>query len=60
MTARIGKVTRPPLQTCPLCGLAMIAHKSRPEAAAYDVYECLACESELRLSGERESARAHR
>jgi hypothetical protein len=40
----------PPLQSCPLCGLAMVARKTNPAAAAYDLFVCLSCETELRLS----------
>lgn len=29
----------------------MVAHKSNPASAAYDVFECLSCKTELRLSG---------
>jgi hypothetical protein len=60
MTAQTGLPNRPPLQSCPICGLAMIAHKSRPDSAAYDLFQCLACETELRLAGGRGSPAAQR
>jgi hypothetical protein len=28
----------------------MLARKSNPASAAYDVFECLACDTELRLA----------
>jgi hypothetical protein len=50
MTAQTGSPTRPPLQSCPICALAMIARKSRPDSKAFDIYECLSCDTELRFA----------
>jgi hypothetical protein len=41
---------RPPLKTCPICKLAMVASKTSPGAAAYDTFTCLDCKTVISLS----------
>jgi hypothetical protein len=36
--------SRPPLKSCPLCGLAMQASRSDLARAGYDTFSCLRCD----------------
>jgi len=36
---------------CPLCGLAMLASRSRPDSNRFDIFQCLHCETVVDLSG---------
>ncbi|MBS0533544.1 MAG: hypothetical protein JSR72_05770 [Proteobacteria bacterium] len=38
---------RPPLRHCPICGIAMQARKSLPEAEHFDRFECLNCHTTI-------------
>ena len=38
---------RPPLRHCPICGIAMQARKSLPEAEQFDRFECLNCHTTI-------------
>jgi hypothetical protein len=38
---------RPPIRPCPVCGIAMQAHKSREDRADYDLFRCLSCETTI-------------
>lgn len=38
---------RPPLRHCPICGIAMQARKSHPEADQFDRFECLNCQATI-------------
>jgi len=33
----------PPIRHCPVCGIAMVASKSREDLAYFDKFECLSC-----------------
>jgi hypothetical protein len=35
--------SRPPIRHCPVCGVAMLASKSRDDMANFDRFECLTC-----------------
>jgi Zn-finger nucleic acid-binding protein len=34
----------PPVRTCPVCGISMMASKSRDEAQDYDIFTCPRCD----------------
>lgn len=34
---------RPSIRHCPVCGIAMLASKSRDDLANFDRFECLTC-----------------
>jgi hypothetical protein len=34
---------RSPIRHCPICGIAMLASKSRDDLANFDRFECLTC-----------------
>ena len=34
---------RAPIRHCPVCGIAMVASKSREDLAYFDKFECLSC-----------------
>jgi hypothetical protein len=36
---------RPPIRHCLVCGIAMLASKSRDDLANFDHFECLTCHS---------------
>jgi 5-methylcytosine-specific restriction endonuclease McrA len=36
---------------CPLCGIAMLASRSRPDSNRFDIFQCLQCETVIDLSG---------
>jgi len=36
---------RPPLQHCPLCGVAMLGSKSDEGSLHFDTFRCLKCET---------------
>jgi len=40
----------PPIKTCPVCGITMIASKSRDDLAHFDTFTCLSCGSVTALS----------
>jgi len=42
--------TRAPLQTCPICKIAMVAAKSADDLADFDTFSCLQCGSVVELS----------
>jgi hypothetical protein len=41
----------PKPQRCPVCGVAMIASRSKPEQPHYDLFRCLQCHTEIDMSG---------
>ena len=48
----IGSNAKPPhLRHCPLCGVAMLGKKSRPERDQSDIFQCLNCKTVIDLSG---------
>jgi hypothetical protein len=38
---------RPSVRPCPICGIAMLASKSREDADDFDTFECLACRTTI-------------
>jgi hypothetical protein len=36
---------RPPVRHCPVCGVAMLASKSRDNLAEFDTFRCLNCDT---------------
>lgn len=54
----IGSNARPPHpHPCPVCGVAMLGKKSRPEREQSDIYQCLHCNTVINLSGSDAAAR---
>jgi hypothetical protein len=51
----MSKTRRPPLKHCPVCGVSMVASKSRPAATTYDTFNCLNCDAVLRDLGAEEA-----
>jgi len=41
---------RPPIQHCPLCGIAMLSSKSDEENAQFDTFSCLNCKTTITLA----------
>ncbi|MDO8877562.1 MAG: hypothetical protein Q8M24_09655 [Pseudolabrys sp.] len=41
---------RPPLRHCPICGIAMQAQKTRDDTPRFDLFECLSCDTTIRVS----------
>jgi hypothetical protein len=39
---------RPAIRHCPVCGIAMLASKSRDALANFDRFECLTCHTVVR------------
>jgi hypothetical protein len=35
----------PPVRHCPVCGVAMVASKSRDDSVEFDTFRCLSCET---------------
>jgi len=40
--------SRPSIRHCPVCGIAMLASKSREDLAHFDLFECLSCRTQIR------------
>jgi ssDNA-binding Zn-finger/Zn-ribbon topoisomerase 1 len=38
---------KPPIRICPVCGVAMLARKSREDGDRYDIFSCLGCGAEI-------------
>ena len=39
-----------PPRHCPICGIAMQGHKSSADRRHFDVFECLNCDTTIRVS----------
>lgn len=42
---KLNSRPRPPIRPCPVCGIAMLASKSRENLARFDKFECLTCQT---------------
>jgi hypothetical protein len=53
---RLTSAPRPRLRHCPVCGIAMLASKSRDDLPAPDIFECLQCHTVIREAKPRSKA----
>ena len=42
--------SRPPIRHCPVCGIAMLANKSKDDLSEFDTFQCLTCGTTIRES----------
>ena len=38
------------IRRCPICGVAMLASKSRPDSLAFDTFDCLRCDTVISVA----------
>jgi hypothetical protein len=41
--------SRPTIRNCPICRIAMVSSRSRPDSAAFDTFQCLSCDTVIRI-----------
>jgi hypothetical protein len=41
---------RPPIRPCPICGITMLASKSREDLREFDRFECQTCNTTIRCT----------
>jgi hypothetical protein len=49
--------TRPPIMLCPVCGVAMLASKSKQDNPTFDTFRCLRCDSTINLATDTKSSK---